>query len=111
MGDFNSYNYSHYTKKDIEKLKELKKYHGWSDIFDVPQILEESGFTDSFQLFFQTNKIDGEKIFPKNTSKYGGRIDFIYFSNSFKKLRVCGSYTYFTKLSDHLPIIADFIYK
>ena len=104
MGDFNSYRRDDYSEEDLDKLKKIKKYHGWPDIFETPKKIRSLGYVDSFVKFFKTTKQKGN--FPKNTSKYGGRVDFI-FVNKEISFPILGCYVMFTELSDHLPNICD----
>lgn len=97
VGDFNSYRKNDYNGEELHKLAELKKHHEYPNIFETTNYLEKIGYTDSFK----------SMIPPKNTSIYGGRVDFVYKSPDFM-LPVIGSYVHYSDNSDHLPVIVDF---
>lgn len=110
LGDLNSYRKADYEEADLKELSSLKSRFGWPNIFEVPELLEEKGFVDSFNLHAQTvaseKGSDIRSFPPKNTTRFGGRVDFVYIKGK-KYSRVLGSYVYFTNQSDHLPVVVD----
>jgi len=108
MGDFNSYSRTDYDDNNFSILKEIRKGRSM-DIFEAIEHMEQQGYRDTFSLK-KVLKSDGSfgSIFPpKNTNYYGGRIDFIFVSKDFD-YKLIGAYAYYTGLSDHIAIIADF---
>jgi endonuclease/exonuclease/phosphatase family metal-dependent hydrolase len=102
LGDFNSYRKLELCEEDLNKLSMLKKDYGYPNIFEAIDIMEEIGYTDSF--------CKSKANPPKNTSIFGGRVDFVYFPQLAEYEKI-NSYTYFNGESDHLPIISDIVKK
>jgi ankyrin repeat protein/endonuclease/exonuclease/phosphatase family metal-dependent hydrolase len=103
MGDFNSYRIGDYNEQNYRELVKLKS--GLTDgmnIFETIEILEKRGYVDSFSV---------RKVSPPiNTNYYGGRIDFIFLSRNLSD-KLVGTYAYYSNLSDHIAIIADFSFS
>ncbi len=101
VGDFNSYRMDDYDDKQMEELKKIKEniIRPNENIFDIPQLLEDNYYVDSFEKGSKNNH-------PINTTIHGGRIDYIYLKSDMK-VKITYSGTYYTSHSDHLPIICD----
>jgi endonuclease/exonuclease/phosphatase family metal-dependent hydrolase/ankyrin repeat protein len=100
MGDFNSYRIADYNEQNYRELTKLKSGLGdGMNIFESIDYLEKNGYEDTFSL--------RNVLPPINTNFYGGRIDFIFLSKKFSP-QLIGTYAYFSNLSDHIAIIADF---
>lgn len=100
-GDFNTVRKQDYEySPDAWQL--VKKAYASVNIDIKPQALDyltEQGYSTSFELLNWHN--------PKYTNWACRALDFICMSPCWS-LPIVGSYVYYTDLSDHLPIIADF---
>ena len=103
-GDFNTVREQDYcyTIDHIDVWQLVKKAYASVNIAIEPHALgylAEQGYRTSFELLNWHN--------PKYTNWASRALDFIFMSPGWS-LPIVGSYVYYTDLSDHLPIIADF---
>lgn len=103
-GDFNTVREQdyHFTIDSIDGWQLVKKAYASVNIAIEPQALDyltAQGYHTSFELLNWQN--------PTYTNWASRALDFIFMSPGWS-LPVVGSYVYYTDLSDHLPIIADF---
>ena len=99
MGDFNAYregDLSDPTERAM--LTQIKGKYG-VDTYPIQKI-EANGFVDTFAKHNNAPP-------PKNTTRHGGRVDYIYTSSGFE-LPLLGTYMRYQDGADHNPIIADF---
>lgn len=104
MGDFNAYKREDYTEENYEKLVKIKESYG----LDVQTIkmLEQAGYVDTYQIRANDLKIPITNIIPVNTTDKAGKVDFIFIHRT-SKFKIDKLYTYYTDVSDHLPLIMD----
>ncbi len=114
VGDFNSYRQKDYPGNMIGELEEVKgkKYYGSDEnMFGAINHIEKIGWTESFAKYFIDNNInDNEHQYPINTTRYGGRIDFMYFNKEWD-IPIVGTYNLYSNASDHTPIITDLYFN
>lgn len=66
------------------------------------KLIKEKGWKDSFEILGKT---------PLNYSQWTGtRVDYVFFTNEWKREEINNSYFYFTNESDHTPLIVDINY-
>lgn len=101
LGDFNSYRLQDYKDESYRDLEDIKSNYGEKmNIFESIKYIESKGYRETFDI----RKV----LHPANTNLYGGRIDFIFVSPNFS-LQLKDTYAYYSDLSDHTAIVADFI--
>lgn len=109
MGDFNSYRFDDYTEHNMQQLTAIKQPLAQGmNIFESIKYLEQQGYQDTFVQ--RSQALNMPNILPRNTTYYGGRIDFIFTHANFDHahFRLSGCYVFFSTASDHVAVIADF---
>jgi endonuclease/exonuclease/phosphatase family metal-dependent hydrolase len=112
MGDLNSYNLHYMTQKQKDDFRTQKlnylisnnyNHQEYEQLFNACIELEQNSYVDIFNIDprYHDNR-------PMNTTRYGGRVDHMYVKNITLD-DLIGLYTYYSKCSDHLPIICDLI--
>ena len=104
----------HLERDDINiQIRQLKKI--LSNIIIEDSILVGDFNRENINDILKLNKIDYHNTFkygkyiPYLTSLYHKIIDYILIPNCLKKIICNNTYVYYTNISDHLPIISDFI--
>ncbi len=107
MGDFNSYKREDYDEENYQRLTTLKKSISPDmNIFRAIEYMEQNGYIDTYQTRANDLGVSLQDIIPINTTDKGGRIDFIFIKQG-SDIKINNIYTYYTSVSDHIPIIAD----
>ena len=82
------------------------------EFFSLIKKIEDDGYKDAFVKHAENHKIPEHeqwKKIPANTSYHGGRVDYMFFSETWddNELPISGVYKVYDDSSDHCPLILD----
>ena len=126
VGDFNSYRRGDYTVNQLNSLTVVKNKYWTGDkgMFGATDFLEsldsdnsnDGIWTESFDKFSITSYgmpqdfvYRKDRLYPINTTKHAGRIDYMYVNNDWN-IPIIGMYKLYSCASDHTPLIMDLFY-